>query len=86
MNKHKIELSKFINYEYNYGIDKVLRIPLKKLGFDFALTKNNKYDVLVKLGVNSNTLAWDNYHIHLSNISFYTDSDNLDYLLIQYRV
>ena len=86
MNKHKIELSKFINYEYNYGKDKVLRIPLKKLAFDFALTKNNKYDVLVKLGLNSNTLAWDNYHIRLSNISFYTDSDNLDYILIQYRV
>lgn len=86
MNKHQIELSKLFNYEYDYGKDKVIRIPLKKLGFDFSLTKKNKYDVLVKLGLNLNTLAWNNYHIHLSNISFCTDSDNLDYILIQYRV
>lgn len=86
MNKHQIELSKLFDYEYNYGKDKVIRIPLKKLGIDFSLTKNNKYDVLVKLGLNLNTLAWDNYHIYLSNISFYTDSDNLDNILIQYRV
>lgn len=86
MNNHQIELSKFINHDYDYGKEKVLRIPLKKLGFDFNLTKKNKYDVLVKLGLNLNTLAWANYHIHLSNISFCTDSDNLDNILIQYRV
>ena len=86
MNKHQIELSKLFNYDYYYGKEKVLRISLKKLGIDFPLTKNNKYDVLVKLGLNLNTLAWNNYHIHLSNISFCTDSDNRDYILIQYRV
>ncbi len=86
MNKHQIELSKLFNYEYNYGKDEVIRIPLKQLGFDFNLTKKNKYDVLVKLGLNLNTLAWNNYHIHLSTTSFCTDSDNRDYILIQYRV